>query len=247
MSKPRVAFFDFTGCEGCQLDVLNLEAEELLPLLNAVDVVTFREVMTGASDEYDVAFVEGSISREAEVPRLKHIRERANVLVAVGACATSGGVNGLKNGYPTSEALRLVYGQDAGNYNTARVRPLSDFVTVDYNLRGCPISTSEFLGLVKALLLGRRPDCPGYPVCVECRLVHNVCVFERRQTCLGPVTRAGCNAICISSGQHCRGCRGLVDDANLESERDILKKYGLTPGRIADSFSIFNSGVGVRP
>ena len=238
--KPKVAFFDFTSCEGCQLDVLNVEAE-LLDLLAAVDIVNFREVKTERGDNYDIAFIEGSISRESEIPRLQKIRNQAKVVVALGACACIGGVNCLKNSLPMAEALKIVYQDDARYYDTMPARPIDAVVPVDYYVRGCPISTEEFLKVTKALLLGKKPEIPNYPVCVECKMAGNVCVFERGMFCLGPVIRAGCNAICITSGRYCWGCRGLVDDPNLNSEKEILHKYGLTVDQVMERFNIFNA------
>ncbi len=239
--KPKVAFFDFTSCEGCQLDVLNVTAEELLALLAAVDIVNFGEIKTIREDNYDIAFIEGSISRESEIPRLQKIREQAKVLVALGACASIGRVNCLKNHLPMEEALKIVYGKDAKNYDTIPARPINAVVKVDAYVRGCPPVTAEFLKVVKALLLGKKPDIPTYPVCVECKMAGNVCVFERGMTCLGPVARAGCGAICVNGGRFCWGCRGLVDDPNIDSEKEILKKYGLTVEQVVDKFKIYNT------
>lgn len=239
--KPKVAFFDFTGCEGCQLDALNLDGEELLDLLNAVDIVNFREVMTEREDNYDIAFVEGSITRESEIPRLQKIRDQAKVVVALGACACIGGINCLKNHLSMEEALRIVYGEDAKYYDTIPARPADAVIPVDYYVRGCPPTTTELLKVIKALLLGKKPDIPNYSVCAECKMEGNVCVFERGMTCLGPVIRAGCNALCVTSGRHCWGCRGLVDDPNINSEKDILQKYDLTVEQIVEKFKIFNT------
>jgi len=239
--KPKVAFFDFTGCEGCQLEALNLDGQELLDLLNAVDIVNFREVKTEREDNYDIAFVEGSISRESEIPRLQKIRNQAKIVVAFGACACIGGINCLKNNLPMEEALRIVYGEDARYYDTIPARPISAVIPVDYYVGNCPPITSELLKVIKALLLGRKPDIPNYPVCTQCKMVGNVCVFERGMTCLGPVTRAGCDAICVTAGRHCWGCRGLVDDPNVDSEKEILKKYGLTVDQIMGEFNLFSA------
>ena len=239
--KPKVAFFDFTSCEGCQLDALNLTGEELVSLLNAVDIVNFREVMTERADNYDIAFVEGSITRESEIPRLQNIRDHAKVVVALGTCACIGGINCLKNHLPMDEALRIVYGKDARYYDTVPAHPINALVQVDYYVRGCPPITAELLKVVKALLLSKKPEIPNYPVCTECKMAGNVCVFERGMTCLGPVIRAGCGAICVTSGRHCWGCRGLVDDPNLDSEKDILQKYGLTVEQVVEKFKIYNT------
>lgn len=239
--KPRVAFFDFSSCEGCQLDALNLTPEELLDLIAAVDIVNFREAMSERSEDYDIAFVEGSITRESEIPRLEKIRKQAKILVAFGACASIGGVNCLKNHMPMDEALEIVYGKDAKNYDTIPARPLSAVVPVDYSILGCPPVTAEFIKVVKALLLGKKPDIPTYPVCVECKMAGNICAFERAMFCLGPVTRAGCKAICVSSGRHCWGCRGLVAEPNLESEKEVLQKYGLTVEQATERFKMYNT------
>jgi coenzyme F420-reducing hydrogenase gamma subunit len=239
--KPKVAFFDFTSCEGCQLDVLNLTGEELLDLLGAIEIVNFREAISNRADDYDIAFIEGSISREAEIPRLQKIRAQAKVLVALGACASIGGVNCLKNQLPMDEAMRIVYGDAAKYYDTIPARPINAVVPVDYYVRGCPAQTGELVKVVKALLLGKKPDIPNFPVCTECKMAGNVCVFELGKTCLGPVTRAGCNAICVTGGRHCWGCRGPVDEPNVDSEKEVLKKYGLTPAQVLEKFKIYNS------
>jgi coenzyme F420-reducing hydrogenase gamma subunit len=239
--KPRVAFFDFSSCEGCQLEAINLTGEELLDLVSAVDIVNFREAKTEREDNYDIAFVEGSVTRESEIPRLQKIRNQAKILVAFGACACIGGVNCLKNHLSMDEVKEIVYGQDAKYYDTIPARPINAVVPVDYYVRGCPSQTAELVKVVKALLLGKKPDIPNHPVCVECKMADNVCVFERAMTCLGPVTRAGCGAICVTSGRFCWGCRGLVDEPNTDSEKSILQKYGLTVDQVVEKFKVYNT------
>lgn len=239
--KPKVAFFDFTSCEGCQLDALNLEPAEALDLFHAVDIVNFREVKTERADDYAIAFIEGSITREGEIPRLQKIRNQAKILVALGACACIGGINCLKNHLLMEQALEIVYGKDAPYYDTIPARPINAVVPVDYYVHGCPPTTTELLKVIKALLLGKKPAIPNYPVCVECKMAGNVCVFEHGMTCLGPVTRAGCGAICVTSGRKCWGCRGLVDEPNINSEKDILQKYGLTVAQAVEQFKIYDT------
>jgi len=206
-----------------------------------VEIVNFREVKTGREDNYDIAFVEGSITREAEMPRIQKIRKRAKVVVALGACACIGGINCLKNHLPMEEALRIVYGENAKYFASLPARPINAVVPVDYYVRGCPPITAELLKVIKALLLGKQPEVPNYPVCVECKMADNICVFERGKMCLGPVIRAGCGAICITSGRHCWGCRGLVDDPNIDSEKDILQRYSLTVEQVVEKFRIYNT------
>lgn len=237
--KPKLGFFDFTGCEGCQLEVLNFE-NELVELLNHVDIVNFREAMQEKGQDYEIAFIDGAISTEADISRIKEIRNKTKILVAMGACACLGGVNCLKNFRPMEENLKIVYGECAGYYNTIPARPINAVVPVDYYLPGCPMNRHEFIKIAKALLLGKKFELPNYPVCVECKLAENVCVFEKGGFCLGPVTRAGCNAICVTTGRRCWSCRGLVDDPNTNSEKEILQKYGLTVDDILKQFNLFN-------
>jgi len=237
--KPKLGFFDFTGCEGCQLEVLNFE-NELVELLEHVDIVNFREAIAEKGENYEISFIDGAITTESEIPRIQKIRQQAKILVAMGACACLGGVNCLKNFRPMEENLKIVYGECAGYYNTIPARPINAVVPVDYYLPGCPMNRHEFIKLAKALLLGKKFELPNYPVCVECKLAENVCVFEKGGFCLGLVTRAGCNAICVTTGRRCWGCRGLVDDPNTNSEKEILQKYGLTVDDILKQFSLFN-------
>jgi coenzyme F420-reducing hydrogenase gamma subunit len=242
--KPRVAFFDFTGCEGCQLEVLNF-VDEVLDLLNAVEIVNFREIMSEKGEDYDIAFIEGSVSRESEIPRLLKIRDQAKIVVALGACATIGGVNCLKNRYNMTDALRMVYKGDARYYDTAAARPIHAVVKVDYKVYQCPANKEEFLKVTKAMLLGKRPDIPNYAVCTDCKVAENQCVFEKGMYCVGPITRAGCKAICVTNGRICWGCRGLMDDPNIYAEAEVLHKYGLTVNQSLERFRIYNAYSGV--
>ena len=167
MGKPRVAFFDFASCEGCQLQVYNLE-EELLKIVDAVEVVSWREAMTGNSDGYDIAIIEGFILRRSDEARLREIRKNAKILVALGACATLGGINNIKNFQDQEDVRRYVYGDRALDYETYRARSLKAVVPVDFEIHGCPITRKEFSKVLTSLLLGKRPEIPNYPVCVEC-------------------------------------------------------------------------------
>ncbi|MCD6364965.1 MAG: NADH:ubiquinone oxidoreductase [Planctomycetes bacterium] len=238
--KPRVAFFDFAGCEGDQLQIINLE-EKLLDLLELVEIVSFREASTAHSDDYDIAFIEGSITREADAERLKEIRKNAKLVVAIGACATIGGINALKNLHSLDEVKRYVYGDDAKFFDTYATRPVDAVVKVDAYVHGCPIDRDEFLRVVKALLIGKKPELPNHPVCVECKAAENVCVFEKGQFCMGPVTRAGCNACCVTQGSICWGCRGFVDNPNTDAQKEILAKYGLDLRDVMRKFNLYTA------
>ncbi len=246
--KPRVAFFDFSCCEGCQLQVANLE-EDVIDLVNIVDVVSFREVMKEHSDDYDIAFIEGSIMRPMDEKKLKEIRSRAKVLIAFGACASMGGVNKIRNQWPVDDVIKEVYGKAnpediQGNpfFDVFPTKAVDEVVKVDFHIPGCPIDRREFAQVVTALVMGQTPQLPSYPVCVECKKNENICVFETGGFCLGPITRAGCNAICPNNGGECEGCRGYVDNPHMDAESGVLQKYGLSVEDMMNRFNMFNFG-----
>jgi len=238
-TKPKVAFFDFACCEGCQLAAIDLEPEQLLDLLEVIDIVEFREAISEKSDSYDIAIIEGSITRDSDIPRLNRIRATAKILITLGACSTIAGINALKNFQTKKEYQEAVYPSDPEKYETTTARPVAEFVEVDAFIPGCPIDTDEFVRVVKNLVLGKKPDIPEYPVCVECKRNENICVYEKGIQCLGPVIRAGCNARCPSFGGYCFGCRGLVPEPNIKSQQDIMQKYGLTFDGLQDKFKLF--------
>lgn len=243
--KPRVAFFDFACCEGCQLQIANLE-EDVIGLTNVVEVVEFREVLTGKAPSYDIAFIEGSITRKEDEERLRDIRSRAKLLVAYGQCAVSGGINRLKNHWHSMEKVKKeVYGDHfhMPHLNTYPTRGVDEVVKVDLYIPGCPINRDEFLRMVKELVLGKMPRLPNYPVCVECKLKENACLFDFSIVCLGPLARAGCGAICPSNGSPCEACRGTVDNPNKNAMVEILQKYNYTVDEIKKKINIF----GVHP
>ena len=242
LKKPKVGFFGFTGCEGCQLQIANKEGT-LGDLLGSIEVLNFRLISSDKNDGYDIAFVEGSITTEDEVARLKSIRNQAKILVAMGACASLGGVNNLRERFPLPDTVKEVYGTHS--IDTGHVRKLSDVVPVDIELPGCPISKSEFEWLVRHLILGLEPQFPQYPVCVECKQRHNACVFDLGMMCLGPVTRAGCNAICPRNRFGCWGCRGPSEEANFESLIQLLRERGFTERQIAERANFFNAFSGI--
>ncbi|MFC2089067.1 NADH:ubiquinone oxidoreductase [Calditrichota bacterium] len=227
MNRPKIAFFDFTSCEGCQLNKLNLE-NDLLDILKLVDIVEFREAMDDKAEEYDIAFIEGSISTPSCVERIHDIRRRAKILVALGACAVNGGINAMKSLHDADWVKETVYGDDKYLFPSIPVQPISAVVIVDYEVRGCPMSTPEFVHVLKSLAMGRKPDEFDYAVCVECKLKENECVLDKGMFCLGPITRAGCDAICPTVGQYCTGCRGVVSNINEKGAVEMLKKHGFS-------------------
>jgi sulfhydrogenase subunit delta len=239
--KPKVAFFDFASCEGCQLTVVD-SLQTHLELIEAVEIVQFREAMSEKGEDYQIAFVEGSCTRPEDEERLKKIREQAAIVVALGACAHTAGLNALKNIQPSLEDVRkYVYGDKSEWYDTYPARPISAVIEVDAFVPGCPIDRFEFLEVVKKVLLGKKPTVPDYPVCVECKLQENVCIFDKGGTCLGPITRAGCGAICPSYGSGCEGCRGLIPHPNENAMEDVLAKAGLTVEQLLSMRTMFNA------
>lgn len=242
MGKVRVAIFDFACCEGCQLQIVNLE-EQILDLIGAVDVVEWREAMSEQSTEYDIAIIEGSITRPQDRAKLETIRSRAKVLIAMGACATMGGINKLKNNFELDEVRNCVYGGDGTmeHLNTEFTQAVDEVVTVDYKIHGCPMNGEEFSYIIRCLLMGKEPVIPDYPVCVECKMKENVCRWEHDEICLGPITRAGCGATCPSASYRCFGCRGYVDNPNIEAAKEVMQKHGLTDDQLKSKMVLFSS------
>jgi sulfhydrogenase subunit delta len=239
MKKPRVAFFDFACCEGCQLQLANI-GELLIDILALIDVVTFREVISEKSDDYDIAIVEGSITTSHDVERIKTIRETAKVLIAYGSCAAIGGVNGMKNQFDLEDIRKYVYQDKANYFETIATHPLHQVVKVDYVITGCPVYPPEILKVLKAALSGLPYQVPDCAVCNECKLNENICFFERGITCLGPMTRAGCNSWCINNGNICYGCRGMVSNPAVNGQMDILKKYAIPVEWVTNKLDMYN-------
>jgi sulfhydrogenase subunit delta len=243
MSKPRVAFFDFASCEGCQLQIADLE-EEVLDLISIVDVVSFREIMKEHSDNYDIAIIEGSINRPMDEERIKQIREKAKILVAFGACAAIGGVNKIRNQWDAENVKKEVYGDaklnDNKYFDVYPTKAVDEVVKVDYYIYGCPINRDEFKKVVTSLVMGKKPEIPSYPVCVECKKNENVCLFELGKFCLGPITRAGCGAICPTNVSPCDGCRGLLHKPQIECVQEVLNRYNLTYEEMKNRCIMYN-------
>jgi coenzyme F420-reducing hydrogenase gamma subunit len=237
-AKPKVAFFEFTSCEGCQLTVVD-SLQTNPELLEAIEIVRFREAMSEKGDDYAIAFIEGSCSRPSDEPLIKEIREKAKLVVALGACAHLGGINAIRNRFDLGDVRRYVYGDKAEWYETYPARPISAVTPIDAVLPGCPIDRQELVRAVKALLQGRAPQIPDYPVCVECKLKENVCVYQRQKTCLGPIALAGCDAICPTYGDGCEGCRGLIPDPNIESLKQVLSEHGLSLEQTLAKMTLF--------
>jgi coenzyme F420-reducing hydrogenase gamma subunit len=240
-AKPKVAFFDFSSCEGCQLTVVDA-LQTHLGLLDLVEIVQFREAISERGEDYHVAFIEGSCTRESDEARLHKIREQAQLVIALGACAHLGGVNAMKNRWAIENVQRYVYGEAGQNaYESYPARPIAEVIKVDAFIPGCPIDRFEFLRIVQMVLQGRKPKLPEYPLCVECKLAENACLNKLGRPCLGPITRAGCNAICTSYGYGCEGCRGWAPEANFVQMRQVLQGHGMSDPEIDAQLTLFNT------
>ncbi len=243
--RYKVAFFSMTSCEGCQLLVLSCE-NELPDILTHVNIVYFREAMSEKSTDYDIAFIEGSATTAKEVRKLRKIRKQAKIVITLGACSSTGGLNRLKNRFKIDDLKESVYGKEAlGSqaFDTKRVRAVDEIIEVDHHLHGCPISKEEFLKSFNDLLLGLKPHAPNYPVCTDCKIAGNVCVFKKGETCLGPVTRAGCSAVCVTYGSICWGCRGFVDAPNIAAHTETLQRHGMKKEEALSFLSLYSTGL----
>ncbi len=241
-SKPRIAVFDLTGCEGCELQLANKE-ETLAAFLGAVEIVQFREISSATADSYDLALIDGCVSSADEVQRLSTIRERAGLVVALGSCACFGGVCRMKNDYDLEAAKRTVYGDLA--IVSERVRSVSEVVSVDLEIPGCPVNKDEVERIVQHLIWDVPYRFPSYPVCFECKQRFTVCTFERGQLCLGALTRAGCNAPCPAAGLGCWGCRGPAADCNFEEFLAGVRERGFADDEVRERLGFFGGFEGV--
>jgi sulfhydrogenase subunit delta len=236
LAKPRIAVFDFTDCEGCELQLANKE-ETLVPFLAAVEVVNFREVSSEKRDDYEIAFIEGSISRADEIDRLKKVREKAKVLIAYGSCACYGGVHRMKNAMGIDAANLAVYGDKPKA--TMPVMAVKDVVKVDLEIPGCPVNKDEVERIVRHVVLELPYSYPMYPVCVECKQRFTTCMMDKGQLCMGSIVRAGCNAPCPAGGLACWGCRGPAAAPNIDEYLTLARERGFSEAEIRERMEFF--------
>jgi coenzyme F420-reducing hydrogenase gamma subunit len=224
-TKPKLAVYKFSSCDGCQLQLLNLE-DHLLHLVGAVEIAHFLEARRQvAPPPYDVGLVEGSISTPDEEQRIQQVRRDCRYLVTIGACATSGGIQALRNWADVDEFTRLVYPHPEYLRTLETATPIAAHVFVDFELRGCPVDPGELLELISALLIGRKPNIPTHSVCIECKRRGYPCVLVSQGVpCLGPVTQNGCGALCPSCNRGCYGCFGPMEQPNLVSLGAMLQR-----------------------
>jgi sulfhydrogenase subunit delta len=239
--RPRLAVWKFASCDGCQLSLLDCE-DELLAVAEAVEIACFPEASSAmAKGPYDLSLVEGSITTAHDAERIHKVRRQSKYLVTIGACATAGGIQALRNFADVREFVAAVYASPQYIETLATSTPISAHVHVDFELHGCPIDKAQLLEVVSAFLAGRKPAIGAHSVCVDCKLRGTVCVMVQGTPCLGPVTHAGCGAICPSFHRGCYGCFGPMERPNTAALASEWGRLGATGRDIQRVFRTFNA------
>ena len=242
--KPKLAVYKFASCDGCQLSLLDCE-DEILAVAGAIEIANFPEASRAVtSGPYDLTLVEGSITTPHDAERIHAIRRSSKVLVSIGACATSGGIQALRNFKDVNEFVSVVYARPDYIETLNKSTPISDHVWVDFELRGCPISKAQLLEVVNAFLNHRKPNISKDSVCMECKMRGTPCVMvANKDPCLGPVTQAGCGAICPAYNRGCYSCFGPVASPNAGSLSHWWEsKLGVDKDKLVRSYRGFNAG-----
>jgi coenzyme F420-reducing hydrogenase gamma subunit len=240
--RPRLAVWKLASCDGCQLTLLDCE-DDLLAVAGAIELAYFLEASSATvGGPYDLSLVEGSVTTPADAIRIREIRAASRRLVTIGACATAGGIQALRNFADVGEFAAIVYAQPEYVATLDTSTPVSAHVPVDFELRGCPIDKRQLLEVITAFLAARRPEVPSHSVCVECKARGVVCVMVASGTpCLGPVTHAGCGALCPAYARGCYGCFGPMDSANAPSLVSLLAERGMPAEDVERVFRTFNA------
>ncbi len=240
--KPKLAVWKFASCDGCQLSLLNCE-DELLTIAGQMDIAYFPEATRAVTrGPYDLSLVEGSITTPHDAERIHKVRRASKFLVTIGACATAGGIQALRNFKDVQEFTSIVYATPEYIETLRKSTPIADHVRVDLGLRGCPINKQQLLEVISAFLHGRKPNTPAYSVCVECKQRGTVCVMVAHGTpCLGPVTHAGCGAICPACNRGCYGCFGPMETPNTASLSAWWRHLGVENEDIVRAYRGFNA------
>ena len=240
--KPRLAVWKFASCDGCQLSLLDCE-DELLEVAERVELAYFPEATRASiNGRYDLSLVEGSITTPRDAERIREVRRRSKHLVTIGACATAGGIQALRNFKDVSEFTAAVYARPDYIETLATSTAIAEHVPVDFELRGCPINKRQLLEVIDAFLMARKPSVSTHSVCVECKLRGNVCVLVARGTpCLGPVTQAGCGALCPAYDRGCYGCYGPMETPNTRALSARLGTLGVGAAELTRVYRTFNA------
>ncbi len=240
--KPKLAVWKFASCDGCQLSLLNCE-DELLALADEIEIANFPEASRAiVPGPYDLSLVEGSITTQHDKERIQDVRRQSKYLVAIGACATAGGIQALRNFKDVRDFVRIVYAHPDYIDTLATSSAIADHIPVDFELRGCPVNKPQLLEVITAFLHGRRPNIPRYSVCIDCKQRDTVCLAVTQDIpCLGPVTQAGCGAICPAYGRGCYGCFGPAETPNMESLANELRDKGMITEDLRRLFRSYNA------
>lgn len=240
--KPKLAVWKFASCDGCQLSLLDCE-DELLAVAGAIDIAYFPEASRAmVKGPYDLSLVEGSITTPHDAERIHKIRRSSKFLVTIGACATAGGIQALRNFRDVREFIPMVYASPEYICTLDRSTPISGHVMVDFELRGCPINKAQLVEVLSAYLNGRKPNIPNHSVCLDCKRTGVVCVMVAQGTpCMGPVTHAGCGAICPSFNRGCYGCFGPKESSNTHALIEASERLGWTDQDIVRAFRSYNA------
>lgn len=240
-ARPTLAVWKFASCDGCQLSLLDCE-DQLLEVAEAVEIAYFPEATRAVvAGPYDISLVEGSITTPHDAERIHEIRRCSRVLITIGACATAGGIQALRNFGDVAEFTRAVYAHPEYIATLARSTPIAEHVPVDFELRGCPVNKHQLLEVLSAFRNGRRPAIPTYSVCMECKRQGIPCVMVRGEPCLGPVTQAGCGALCPGYERGCFGCFGPAESANVPALAGRWNALGWTDAAIDRVLHTFNA------
>jgi coenzyme F420-reducing hydrogenase gamma subunit len=242
MARPKLAVWKFASCDGCQLSLLDCE-DELLAVADAIDIAYFPEATSRVDPgPYELSLVEGSITTPHDAERIREVRQLSKTLITIGACATSGGIQALRNFRDHAQMMAVVYARPDYIDTLATSTAIAHHVTVDFELRGCPIDKRQLLEVVSAFLHGRKPNVARHSTCVECKMRGTVCVMVARgQPCLGPVTHAGCGALCPTYARGCYGCFGPSDAPRPQPLAERLLVLGATRAEVKRLFSTFNA------
>lgn len=242
MSRPKLAVWKFASCDGCQLTLLDCE-EELLAIASAIEIAYFPEATRAVvAGPYDVSLVEGSITTAHDAERIRDIRSQSSSLITIGACATAGGIQALRNWADVDAFTSIVYAEPAYISTLDTSTPIQDHVKVDFELRGCPISKRQLVEVINAFLHRRKPNVPNHSVCIECKSRGTPCIMVRDGVpCLGPVTHAGCGAICPAYDRGCYGCYGPAESPNMTALAEWWRHLGVSDDDIVRALRTFNA------
>jgi coenzyme F420-reducing hydrogenase gamma subunit len=242
IKKPKLAVWKFSSCDGCQLSLLSCE-DELLAVADTVEIAYFLEATRAQiKGPYDISLVEGSITTPEDVERIHHVRHQSKILITIGACATAGGIQALRNFKHVDQLISTVYANPRYIDTLATSTPIENHVGVDFELRGCPINKEQLLEVLNAFLNNRKPNIPRYSQCIECKRAGTVCVMVSQGIpCMGPVTQAGCGNLCPSCNRGCYGCFGPKETPNTMSLSKWFAGLGMEKREIKHFYQLFNA------